>query len=176
MKTTYKKILKLTTLLITSLLIATASAAVYTQMFLKAKVGVAGASLQWKQGTNVNATADIVGSTCTISRLDGIAGQTTTFDDVVRIKNAGSKTATFNITVTKCQGSTSNLTSIFVEIYDGGVLKGTLVIWNGSIGNPLTNLSIDAGDEWTLTWKVTWSNDAVIGDYVDVELRLDVKS
>ncbi|MEM0096385.1 MAG: hypothetical protein QW660_07100 [Candidatus Bathyarchaeia archaeon] len=176
MKTNYKKILKLSMLLVSSLLIATASASVYTQMFLKAKVGVAGASLQWSPGTNPNATVNIVGSLCTIDGLDGIAGQTVIFDDVVRIKNAGSKAVTFNITVTKCSGSTSNLTSIFVEMYEDGTLKNTLIVWNGSKGDPLTNLSIGTGGEWTLTWKITWSNNAVTSDYVDVELRLDVKS
>jgi len=176
MKTNIKKLLKISMLLVSSLLIATASASVYTQMFLKARVGVAGVSLQWREGTNQNATAQIAGSLCTISGLDGIAGQTVTFDDVVRIKNAGSKTVTFNITVTKCEGYTANLTSIFVEIYESTIKKATLVVWNGSIGDPLTNLLINSGSEWTLTWKVTWNNNAVTSDYVDVELRLDVKS
>jgi len=179
MKTNYKKVLKMSILLISSLLIATASASVYTQMFLSARVSVTGASLQWEQGSNVNATATITGSTCTIEGLEGYAGQTAIFDDVVRIKNVGSKTVTFNITVTQCSGSTANLTSIYVKIYNysDNSLLYTLTVWaNENIGDPLTNLQINANVKWTLTWEITWSNSATTSDYVDVALRLDVKS
>jgi len=179
MKTNYKKILKMSILLISSLLIATASASVYTQMFLSARVNVAGASLQWEQGSNVNTTASIVGSTCTIEGLEGYAGLTAIFNDVARIKNVGSKTVTFNITVTQCSGSTNKLTSIYVKIYNysDNSLLYTLTVWeNGDMGDPLTNLQINANVNWTLTWEITWGNDATTSDYVDVALRLDVKS
>jgi len=133
-------------------------------------------SLKWEPGTNANVTVSIVGSTCTVEGLDGIAGQTTTFNDTVRIKNEGSKTATFNITVTKCQGSTNKLTSIYVKIYNSTDLVDTLTVWDGGIGDPLTGLSIASNEEWTLAWVITWESSATTTDYVDIELTLDVKS
>jgi len=179
MKPNYKKSLKFITLLLVSLLIATVSAAVYTQMFLEANVGVAGLSLKWVTGTNENVTCNIAGSKCTLDGLDGYPSQTATFNDTVRITNAGSSIATFNITTTKCEGSETVLTSIYVKLYNStdDSLLYTLNVWeNTNIGDPLTNLQIKAGVTWYLKWEITWSSDAGISDYVDVALTLDVKS
>jgi type 1 fimbria pilin len=179
MKMNYKKSLKFITLLLASLLIATVSATVYTQMFLSARVGVAGLSLKWEQGTNANVTCTIVGSTCTLTGLKGYPGQTTKYNDTVKITNAGSSTVTFNITTTQCEGSTSKLTSIYVKIYNStdSSLLYTLNVWeNNDMGNPLANRQIKAGVTWKLGWEITWAGDAGIPDYVDVALRLDVSS
>jgi hypothetical protein len=179
MNINYKKSLKLITLLITSLLIATVSATVYTQMFLNARVGVAGLSLKWVEGTNGNVTCNIVGSTCTLTGLNGYPSQTTIYNDTVIITNAGSSAATFNITTTQCQGSTNNLTSIYVKIYNStdNSLLHTLDVWeNNAIGSPLTDRQIGAGVTWKLGWEITWYGNATISDYVDVALRLDVNS
>lgn len=175
----YKKSLKFVTLLITALLIATVSAAVYTQMFLNATVGVAGLSLKCVDGTNANVTSSIVGSTCTLTGLNGYPGQTTIYNDTVRITNAGSSTATFNITTTQCQGNTNNLTSIYVKIYNStdNSLLYTLDVWeSNAIGSPLANLQINAGITWKLGWQITWYGNATVSDSVDVALRLDVES
>jgi len=179
MKLNYKKSLKFITLLLASLLIATVSATVYTQMFLNATVGVAGLSLKWVQGNNGDVTCSIVGSICTLTDLDGYPGQTTIYNDTVRITNAGSNAATFNITTTQCQGSTNNLTSIYVKIYNNtdSSLLYTLDVWeSNAIGNPLTNLQIGAGVTWKLGWEITWYGNATVSDYVNVALRLDVSS
>jgi hypothetical protein len=179
MKLNYKKSLKIITLLLSSLLIATVSATVYTQMFLNTTVGVAGLSLEWVHGNNANVTCNIVGSTCTLTGLKGYPSQTTTYNDTVRIWNAGSSTVTFNITTTECQHSTNNLTSIYVNIYNytNNNLLNTLNVWqNNAIGSPLTSLQIKAGVIWKLGWQITWAGNATISDYIDVALRLDVKS
>jgi hypothetical protein len=179
MRLNYKKSLKIVTLLLSSLLIATVSATVYTQMFLNTTIGVAGLSLEWVQGSNGNVTCGIVGSTCTLTGLKGYPGQTATYNNTVEIKNAGSSTITFNITTTQCQGSTKNLTSIYVNIYNGtnNSLLNTLNVWqNNAIGSPLINLQIKAGITWKLGWQITWANNATISDSVNVGLRLDVKS
>jgi type 1 fimbria pilin len=179
MKINYKKSLKFITLLLASLLIATVSATVYTQMFLNANVGVAGLSLKWVQGTNSGVTCDIVGSTCALDGLDGYPSITAIYNDTVKITNAGSSAVTFNITTTQCQGSTSKLTSIYVKIYNStdNSLLYTLDVWeSNAIGSPLTNLQIKAGVTWWLGWQITWAGDAGISDYVNVALRLDVSS
>jgi len=179
MKMNYKKSLKFITLLLASLLIATVSATVYTQMFLSTRVGVAGLSLKWVEGTNANVTCNIVGSTCTLTGLNGYPSQTAIYNDTVGIMNAGSGTVTFNITTTQCQGSTSKLTSIYVKIYNStdNSLLYTLNVWkNNTIGSPLTNRQIGAGVTWNLGWEITWYSNATTSDYVDVALRLDVNS
>ena len=177
MKTNIKRTLKFVTLLVTSLLIATVSAQVYTQMFLQATVGVTGASLQWTDGSNTDVTADIAGSTCTITGLQGSPGLTAVYNDTVRITNVGSSTVTFNITTTQCEGSTANLTSIYIKIYNNTdeSLLYTLTVWaSGSMGDPIENVQIEAAETWKLSWEITWSNDAVTSDSVNVAVRLDV--
>jgi hypothetical protein len=175
----YKKSLKLITLLLSSLLIATVSATVYTQMFLNTTVGVVGPSLKWVQGTNTNVGCSIVGSTCTLTGLNGYPGETTTYNDTVSIWNAGSSTVAFNITTTECQGSTNHLTAINVTIYNStsGSLLKTLNVWqNNAMGSPLIGLQIEANVTWNLGWQITWANNAIRTDSVTVALRLDVES
>jgi hypothetical protein len=147
-------------------------------MFLNTNVGVAGLSLKWVQGSNGNLTCNIVGSTCTLDGLDGFPGITTIYNDTVRITNAGSGQATFDITTTQCQGSTNNLTSIYVKIYSStNSLLYTLNVWqNHAIGSALTDLPIGAGVTWKLGWEITWYNNATVSDNVNVALRLDVSS
>jgi hypothetical protein len=177
MRLNYKKSLKIITLLLSSLLIGTVSATVYTQMFLNTTVGVAGLSLEWVKGTNGNVTCSIVGSTCTLTGLKGYPGQTATYNNTVEIKNAGSSTVTFSITTTQCQGSTDNLTSIYVNIYNSTGLFKTLNVWqNNAIGSSLTNLQIKTGVTWNLGWQITWANNATISDTVNVGLTLAVES
>jgi hypothetical protein len=179
MKTNNKKIIRLAILLASSLLIAGASASIYYTMTLNATVGVAGLSLKWEQGTNENVTCNIDGSSCTLTGLQGYPGLTATYNDTVRITNAGSSTVTFNITTTDCSGSEENLTSIYVKIYNhtDGSLVNTLTVWNNNtIGSSLTNLQIGAGVSWELSWEITWDTDALTSDSVNVAIRLDVKS
>ena len=179
MNINYKKSLKLITLLITSLLIATVSATVYSQMFLNATVGVGGLTLKWMAGTDAEITPTIVSSTCTLTGLEGIAGQTSMYNDTARIKNEGLTPVTFNITVQTCTGSIANLTSIMIKLYNvsDSTLQGTLTVWeNSAKGNPLTGLEIESGSTWRLRWEITWSEQAVTSDSVDVDLVLDVSS
>ena len=180
MKINYKKSLKFVTLLISALLIATASATVFNQMFLNATVGVEGLTLKWVQGTDSEVTCDIQQSTCTLSGLKGTAGQTSIYNDTVRIKNEGTTQVTFNITVQECSGSsTVNLTSIIVKLYNvsDGALKGNLTVWaSGVKGDPLTGLQIAGQSEWRFGWEITWSSQALTTDSVTVKLVLDVGS
>ena len=99
MKINYKKSLKFVTLLITSLLIATASAAVLRQMELTGNVTVGTLKLIWIAGQDVpNAT--IVGSTATIS-LNVENNTAINFTEAIFLKNnATSDSFNYNITVT----------------------------------------------------------------------------
>jgi hypothetical protein len=172
MKINYKKSLKLITLLISAILIATVSATAYSQMFLNATVSVEGLTLKWMPGTE---TANIVSSTCTLPGLKGTAGQTSIYDDAVEIKNEGTAAVSFSITVQACDGSTTLLTSIIIELYEGATSKGNLTVWaGGKTGDPLTGLQIDGGSTWKFRWEITWSDQATTSDSVNVKLVLDV--
>lgn len=180
MNVNYKKVLKLVTLLISSLLIATASASVLNQMFMEATpIGVEGLTLKWVLGNDASdAGTSINEATCTMNGLTGKAGQTSTYQDPVRLNNTGPSTVTFNITVQECSGSTANLTSVEIGIYNvtNSASIENLTIWDGSTGGPWTNLPIPSKNEWRFQWEITWAANATTSDSATVKLVFDVGS
>lgn len=181
MKINTKKTLKFVTLLISALLIATVSASVVDQMFMNATpITVEGLTLKWISGDDAtDAGTSITEATCTMNGLKGPAGQTRTYQDPVRLNNTGTSAVTFNITVQECSGSTSELNSIVVRIYNvtSSASIANLTIWDGSsTGGPWTSLpQIPAKNEWRFQWEITWKTTAVAGtDSATVKLVFDV--
>jgi hypothetical protein len=180
MKTNYKKIAKLLTLLATSMLIATVSAAIYDNLFLNAEVGVEGLYLVWdKTGIDSGITADIYGAYCTLSGLKAPQGGSRTYSKAIGLNNTGGTETTFDIEVVDVTGSgTSDLDYIFIVIYDGTTLKGNLTVWeNGAkVTSPETGLSIGAGAAWRLEWHIAWKSSADTSDSVTVSLKVTTPS
>jgi len=100
MKMNYKKSLKFVTLVIASLLIATASAAVYRYMDIQGTITVGTLKLIWIAGSDVSG-ATIVGSTATIS-LNVENNTAINFTEALLLKNnATSDSFNYNVTVTQ---------------------------------------------------------------------------
>jgi len=181
MNINYKKSLKLITLLISALLIASVSAGIVNQMFMNATpINVEGLTLKWVLGGDyIDAGASISEATCLMTGLKGPAGQTRTYQDPVRLNNTGASTVTFNITVQECSGSTINLTSLVVRIYNvtNSASIENLTIWNGApIGGPWTGFQIPSMNEWKFQWEITWKTNAITSDSATVKLVFDVSS
>jgi hypothetical protein len=162
MKLNYKKSLKLLTLLVTALLIATVSADVYNYMFLNASIGIEGLNLAWAEGAD-GLTYSPAGATCSISGLKGPAGGTRTYFDAVKLTASGN--VTFNLQVESVTGTnTSQIDSIIVRLNDTATntIKGTLTVWaSGAQGStPVTGLSMVNGDIWRLEWDISWKSTA----------------
>lgn len=181
MKPNYKRSLKFVTLLISSLLIATASAGVVNQMYMNAiPISVEGLTLKWVLGNDAtSAGASIDAATVTMNQLKGRAGQLGTYQDPVRLNNTGTSAVKFNITVEQCSGSTDDLDLLVVRIYDvtNSTSIANLTIWDGTTtGGPWTTIpSISSLKEWRFQWEITWKTSAVAGtDTVNVKLRFDV--
>jgi hypothetical protein len=96
MKTNIKKSLKLVTLLITSLLIATVSAEVYRYMYIYGTISVGSPKLIWLEGEDV--TAVIVGGSATMS-LSVENDTAMNFTRALYLKNTND-TITFNYNIT----------------------------------------------------------------------------
>ena len=178
-----RKCLKLLTLLISSLLIAAASATFYGEMYMNTSVGVGGAkTLVWQEGANATvAGTSIDGPTCTLSSLDECqAGFNFTYSDPVGLNNSDSSNAhTFDLTIQDCSGSTDKLNSIVVKLYDNstGILQHTLTVWSSGVqGSDLTDLSIPLDTVWRFQWEIIWGTEATVADTVSVSLVLVVKS
>jgi hypothetical protein len=178
MKLNYKKSLKLLTLLVTALLIATVSAEVYNYLSLSAIVGVEGLTLVWDNtGIDSGLSAAITGATCTLSGLKGPVGGTRTYSKAIGL-NATADT-TFDIEVVDVTGGgTGDLDYIFIEIYDVSSLKGNLTVWqnNAKGTTPVTDLSITANAAWRLQWTIAWKTSADTSDTVTVSLKVTTPS
>jgi hypothetical protein len=177
-----KKSLKIVTLLVSSLLIATASATIYNYLNLSAGVGVEGLTLNWDD-TGIDTTATIEGVTCTINGLMGPAGGTRTYNNAIKLTSTAATTFDIEVvSVTTAGGSgTTVLTSMEVRIYDDSptsTLKGTLDVFSGgSAGTtPVTDLTMTGADSWRLEWDVTWSSSATVSDSVTVILKVTTPS
>jgi len=172
MKINYKKSLKFVTLLVTALLIGTASATVYNYLFLNAGITVEGLPLAWEQGTGSGLTWDIQGATCTINGMKGPAGGTKVYSDAVRL--TASANATFNLRIASVNGANSSMSLIIVKLYDASnSSKGTLTVWTGSAkGSDLTSISITNGETWRLQWEISWASGAA--GTVTVQLKVEI--
>jgi len=113
MEINVKKALKVTTLLITSLLIANASASIVRQMELQGTITVGLPQLIWIEGEDVSAT--ISGSLATIS-LTVENGTDMNFTSALYLKNNGTASYNYNITVSSGLSS-SDFEIAMIHIY-----------------------------------------------------------
>jgi|YelNatPaOPRAMG01_1025707.scaffolds.fasta_scaffold139448_3 hypothetical protein len=114
MKTNHKKILKLVTLLLSSLLIGTASATVYRYMTLQGSIAVGTLKLIWLQGSDASAT--ITGSTAILS-LSVENNTAVNFTEAIFLKNNATGSYTYNITITNSLDS-NDFEEAKIHIYE----------------------------------------------------------
>jgi hypothetical protein len=115
MKLNYKKSLKLITLLVTSILIATVSAQVYSYMYINGSVTIGSAKLVWIKGTDAPSDATISGGTVTMD-LDVQPGINQNFTECLFLKNQDAASHNLTITVTTAV-STGTFDSMKAYIY-----------------------------------------------------------
>ncbi|MEM1536636.1 MAG: hypothetical protein QXT10_01520 [Candidatus Bathyarchaeia archaeon] len=177
MKTNYKKIAKLVTLLATSLLIATASAAIYDYMYLNATVGVQGMALAWVKGADGDdAGTNINGVTAALTKLKGPPNGTRIYADPIRLNNTSAQNVNFDLLIDTVSGSTDQLSSIIIRIYDmnASVWVQNITIWgNGQKGNDVS-LTIQGNHMWRFQWEITWKSTATTSHSVTVNLKVRV--
>lgn len=158
MKINYKKIVKFTTLLIVSLLIATVSAEVYRYMYMEGTISVTGAKLVWIEGADVDST--ISGSTVTFT-LNVEEGTPINFTEAVFLKNTNA-TGSFNYNITITQAlSSSDFNIGKMYVYENYSTPST---WTYNFTLDLTDAndfhysSLDAGNYLRMTIGVNATN------------------
>jgi len=178
MNINYKKSLKLITLLITSILIATVSASIYDYMYLNADVGVEGMSLDWILGSdNATAGTQINGVTAALTELKGPPNGTRIYADPVRINNTGASAISFDLLVDTVSSDTDQLDSIIVRIYSLNTTTWVrnVTVWSsGAKGDDETGLSIPSDNMWRFQWEITWKSTATTSHSVTVNLKIKV--
>lgn len=177
MKINMKKSLKFITLLISALLIGTASATIYYNLYLNATVGVAEIKLEW-DNTNLDTgvSANIYGAYCSISGLEAPKGGSATYEKAIGIKATAD--TTFDIAVVDVTGSTTYLDYIQIKIYDASnTTKATFYVWqNNAKGSGYNDLSITQDEVWRLEWTIAWKETVGASDTVEVSLKITTPS
>jgi len=108
MKTNYKKMLKLTTLLITSMLIAIASAKVYTYLYFTGNINVITQQLVWiKDDSPVSGDSVTIDFTVQAGVASNITGR-------LYLKNMDSAAHNLTITVTDTVGSNYEYCKVYI--------------------------------------------------------------
>jgi hypothetical protein len=173
MKLNYKKSLKLITLLITSLLIATVSAQAYRYLYIEGSVSISETGLKWVKGDKAGSSITITGSSAAVS-LSVSNGTTSNFTDYLYLRNLDASNHSLLISIT------NDATAGYYE--SNGF---NLTIYNNSTGAYITQLNILSTSSsysgnitesvyWHITFEVaTASGSAGNSDDFAVQFRYE---
>jgi len=175
----FRKYMKFLTLLLTSMLIATASASVYYSLSLQSRVAVSTPKVKFKTAD------DFVGNlTDTWVRLylKSYPNATLTYERAVNLTNTGSTSAEFRLTPSDPTGDpASNWDFINFTVLDNsipGQVKGTLnytvVSGNWQNSGQTGLMTIDAGKEWTIKVITKSPSTATPGKVCNIVISVDV--
>ena len=161
MNVKYKKSLKIVTLLITAIIIATASATTFNYMYIDGSVTVGGTKMIWIAGADAPGDISSSGSTV-IMDLDVQNGTYQVFTDALFLKNQDTESHDLNITVTTAL-STDDFDTANAIIYENTSTPGvwtevdtlTLTTTSGQISG-----SLDAGEYYRFSFELQAKPDA----------------
>jgi hypothetical protein len=187
-KVLFRKEMKLVTLLLTSLLIATTSAAVYYSLSMQSTITTATTSVWFEEGVD-NATAGVSlnpqKTVATLTGLKAYPNATYTYTDPVRVRNNGSVAYDIRLTPVSLSGNDTEFVFVKFLLRNGtSESSPTLASLNytcdGSswtIPNATGWVSIPADEpdtEWAIT-VITMAKDNAASASVIIEIALDVQ-
>jgi len=182
MKINIKKSMKLLTLLVSSVLIATVSASTYYSMFMTANVGVSGANkIYFTPGVDWGSSTMGDGNQTVTLALNGQNGTATIISDPVRIYNNDTSDHYINLKLISWDGeSQSQLNYINITLYNavtGGTAQGNTVYLVPGAGDVTETgtVPIGTGETWRVEWVVYWKPEATT-ESVKVNLKLEITS
>jgi len=154
MKLNYKRSLKLMTLLISTILIASVSATTYMYMYMQSgQISITTGGLEWLKGSDANAGTTIAGNTITGLSLDVLNGTEQFFNFTLYIKNVDAATAhTFSIEVTSSSGVTSYFDYMYLKLYDNSTNTYENQIDLLTQGSKVSGLTINGNGVWRVSF------------------------
>jgi len=173
MKLNYKKSLKLITLIITSLLIATASASYYRYLYIQGTVVITSGGLTWVKGVETAGTVDVYGSTATVS-LSVNNGTTNNITNHLYLKNLDSGGHDITIDITDAADSELYEANGFsITIYDNST--GTFIALLNVLSTSSSYSGTITGDAvWHITFQIiTKPNAETPGDAFAVQFTYE---
>jgi uncharacterized MnhB-related membrane protein len=177
-----RKLLKTFLLLLSSLLIITATASVLNAMYMQASlISAETAEVQFVTAADSTAAGASVGTNGTYVMLNGMAGwpnSTRTYQAAVGIQNFDTAARTIELKFDQAgdwSGDTANIDSITVIVRNsaGGTQRGS-TITVGTAGSSTGAISIPASTTWVVEWSIKWAAGALSTNTVAVTLTLTV--
>ena len=156
----YKKSLKLVTLLITALIIATVSAQVFRYMYIDGSVTVGAAKLVWIKGSEAPSGATVTGSTVTMP-INAEPGTPQNITYCLYLNN--SDTVAHNMTISVTTAVTSDFDEFKIHIYTNSTqtFVDTLdVTISDSYETYTGNNPLSAGEAYRMAFELAPSTTA----------------
>lgn len=175
--------LKLLALLISSMFIATVSAAVYSQMFMYSHVTVEGNFVKYISAGNTTYLGGSItpgGEEVTFSNMLARNGSLVTYIEAVNVSNSHASND-YNVTLkhyTWDGEGQYNLRYINVTMYDtADQQKGAMLSLLPGTGDVLTSgkVLLTAANTWRVQWDIFWWANATTANTIDVTLVLEVE-
>lgn len=170
-----KRSLKLLTLLLTAMFIATASASVYNYMYMEASpISVYAAVVRFENGTDAAAAGTVPGTNGTYVKFTSLSGwpnATRVYENATVIRNTDvSQNFPCEISVDSFTGA--NIAELYVRLYDNTGTYDSTVQVHGTSNS--TSFTINAGDVWRVEWRIKWSATAPTASTATATLALRV--
>lgn len=167
--------LKLLTLLLTSVIIVTASAAVYTYMYMQATpISVKGAKVVFEEGSDGNEAGTSLGTNGTYVKFTSMSGwpnATRVYENATVIhNNDGSKNFPCQLSVDSFTGA--YIDELYVRLFDNTDTYYSTVQVHGTSNS--TMFTIGAGEVWRVEWRIKWSATTPTGSTATATLLLRV--
>jgi len=186
-ETLSKKPLKFLTLLLTAMLIATASAAVYYSLSMQPSVTISEAVVKFVAGTDwPGGNMGVNGTWCTIS-LKAYPNATLTYDEPLNLSNTAGSNKTFHLTYQSglVDGwSAANWTFVNFTIMDASgsaVSGGDFDFYTTGTGAAtawqtptMSDLEIPATTQWTIKVETKAAEGAWLNEVVNIVITVDV--
>jgi len=180
----FRKEMKLVTLLLTSMLMATASAAVYNYMYMQSfGISAEAAKVQFTSSgiADFTAAGGSIGTNGTYVKFTSMVGwpnSTRVYQDAVGIQNTVASSYTFELKFDQAgdwSGDTTQIDYIYVKVFDtvGGTQQGSTI----TVGTPDSStgsLSLPGSTTWHVQWEIKWNANALSSHQVSVKLTLIV--
>ena len=173
-----KKSAKFLILLLTSMLIATVSAQVYSYMYIQGTGEATTTGLRWVNGTDAPSGTTISGATVSSLALKTNEGNPRNYTDCLRIENLDSGEAhNFFLNVTSSTGNVSNWQSFNLVLFNatsGGTKQAELNIL--SEGASVGGLTIPASATWGVLFELVPIDNPMISQQINFEVKLTYES
>jgi hypothetical protein len=169
----YRKILKLTTLIATTVLIATVSAATYSYMYIDGSISIGTSQMIWVAGSETSASVSIAGSTATVT-LSVENGTHKEMFEALYLQNQNAS-GSYNILISiPTATSSSDFDTCDLNVYTNAsgswVLVDTITMTNSA---DTVSTSLAAGNRLRFSFDILAKPDASGSKAFDIQVRYD---